>query len=59
MSGRKLVNISVHDIVPNENQPRKTFDQYELTLLCESIKENGVLQPLEPDAGRLLPEVCL
>lgn len=46
MSGGKLVNISVHDIVPNENQPRKTFDQYELTLLCESIKENGVLQPL-------------
>lgn len=46
MSSGKLVNISVHDIIPNENQPRKNFDEYELSLLCESIKENGVLQPL-------------
>lgn len=46
MSSGKLVNINVHDIIPNENQPRKNFDEYELSLLCESIKENGVLQPL-------------
>lgn len=46
MSSGKLVNISVNDIIPNENQPRKNFDEYELSLLCESIKENGVLQPL-------------
>ncbi|MBQ5911434.1 MAG: ParB/RepB/Spo0J family partition protein [Clostridia bacterium] len=46
MLGDKLVNIKVADIIPNENQPRKTFDPYELSLLCESIKENGVLEPL-------------
>jgi len=42
----KLVNIKPDDIIPNPDQPRKTFDHYELGKLCESIKENGLLQPL-------------
>ena len=42
----KLINLKVEDIIPNENQPRKTFDEYELIRLKDSIKENGVLQPL-------------
>ena len=42
----KLIHLKVNDIIPNENQPRKTFDEYELNLLKDSIKENGVLQPL-------------
>lgn len=46
MTSGKLLNIKVDEIIPNENQPRKTFDEYELSRLRDSIKENGVLQPL-------------
>ncbi|MBQ5910861.1 MAG: ParB/RepB/Spo0J family partition protein [Clostridia bacterium] len=46
MPADKLISLKVTDIIPNENQPRKNFDTYELSLLCESIKENGILQPL-------------
>lgn len=37
---------SVTQIVPNKHQPRLMFDQDELTELAESIKENGIIQPL-------------
>ena len=46
MLSGKLININVNDIIPNENQPRKNFDEYELSLLKDSVKENGILQPL-------------
>lgn len=46
MTDGKLLSLKVVDIIPNENQPRKTFDEYELSLLKDSIKENGILQPL-------------
>ncbi len=46
MTDGKLISLKVTDITPNENQPRKTFDEYELSLLKDSIKENGILQPL-------------
>jgi ParB family chromosome partitioning protein len=38
--------IPVDSIEVNPNQPRKTFDEDELTSLGESIKHHGVLQPL-------------
>lgn len=34
------------DITPNENQPRKFFDTYELQSLADSIATNGIIQPL-------------
>ncbi len=34
------------DIEPDANQPRKYFDDYELSLLTDSIKQNGIIQPL-------------
>ncbi|MEE1197946.1 MAG: ParB/RepB/Spo0J family partition protein [Acutalibacteraceae bacterium] len=34
------------DIDPDCNQPRKHFDEYELSLLTDSIKQNGIIQPL-------------
>lgn len=34
------------DIIPNENQPRKFFDTYELQSLADSIATNGIIQPL-------------
>ena len=43
---KRLVNIKTEDIVPNPNQPRKTFDEYELNKLAESIKQNGIIVPL-------------
>lgn len=40
------VKIKITSIVPNSNQPRKTFDQAALEELAESIKQYGVLTPL-------------
>ena len=34
------------ELLPNPNQPRRQFDQRELEGLAESIRENGILQPL-------------
>lgn len=42
----ELRQVPVTAIVANPAQPRKTFDADELSALSESIKQNGVLQPL-------------
>lgn len=38
--------IPISNIEPNKNQPRKNFDEKELEELADSIKQNGILQPL-------------
>lgn len=38
--------LSVSEIVRNPNQPRKTFDEDKLAELADSIRQNGVLQPI-------------
>ena len=38
--------IPQEQIVPNPNQPRKRFDYDELEGLAESIRQNGILQPI-------------
>ena len=38
--------IPIESIVPNPNQPRRTFDQEALAELAASIGEHGILQPL-------------
>jgi ParB family chromosome partitioning protein len=38
--------VSLSRIAPNPNQPRKTFPEGELATLAESIREQGILQPL-------------
>ncbi len=38
--------LSINEIVPNKDQPRKTFDEGTLTELADSIRQHGVLQPL-------------
>ena len=38
--------LAVNDIIPNRDQPRKTFDEAALEELAESIKQHGILQPL-------------
>ena len=36
----------IESLKPNPDQPRKLFDQAELTELAESIRDKGVLQPI-------------
>jgi ParB family chromosome partitioning protein len=43
---REIRNIPIANIKPNPFQPRKVFKDEELKELAESIKENGVLQPI-------------
>lgn len=44
--GGQILLIPHEDIIPNRNQPRKRFDCDELEGLAESIRRNGILQPL-------------
>ena len=41
-----IVDIPVYNIVPNPSQPRQSFDYDSLYGLAESIKSNGIIQPL-------------
>jgi ParB family chromosome partitioning protein len=53
----QIQEIDLNQISPNPYQPRKNFDKEALSELSESIKRNGLLQPivvLERDEGYLL-----
>jgi len=43
---RYMLNIDINLIVANKNQPRKIFEEKEIQNLSESIKENGIIQPI-------------
>ena len=43
---KTLLYCGIEEIVPNRSQPRKHFDESKLQELAESIKANGVLEPL-------------
>lgn len=43
---KRIWSISVDKIVPGQFQPRKKFDKEPLAELAQSIKENGILQPI-------------
>lgn len=43
---KEIVKIKINKIVPNKNQPRLDFFDDSLKGLAESIKENGLLQPV-------------
>lgn len=45
-SSAEIYNIPQDLIEPNPNQPRKRFDFDELESLAQSIRENGILQPI-------------
>ena len=49
-------DIQIKLIIPNPDQPRKTFDKEALKELADSIKEQGVIQPiiLEESGGRYI-----
>lgn len=46
ISGGKILMIPQAEIYPNPNQPRTYFDYTELEGLAQSIRENGMLQPI-------------
>jgi ParB family transcriptional regulator, chromosome partitioning protein len=45
-AGDRVRYIKTFDIMPNENQPRKTFDEDKIQDLANSILEHGVIQPI-------------
>ncbi len=48
---KDIITIELKNIYPNQDQPRKVFDEEKIKILSESIKNYGVLQPivLKPD----------
>lgn len=48
---KEIVRLDLKKVYPNEAQPRKVFDEEKIKILCESIKNYGVLQPIvvKPD----------
>lgn len=42
----KLTTLSIHEIEPNKEQPRKDFDEEALNELADSISVHGLLQPI-------------
>jgi hypothetical protein len=42
----KVIEIELSRIVPNPDQPRKTFDPVSLKELAQSIEQHGLLQPV-------------
>ena len=51
IDSKDIVTIDLSKVYPNESQPRKVFDEAKIQVLCESIKNYGVLQPIvvKPD----------
>lgn len=45
-NSNNLVNISLSRIVRDKNQPRKTFDDKTIEELANSIKEQGIINPI-------------
>ncbi|MDD6213866.1 MAG: ParB/RepB/Spo0J family partition protein [Firmicutes bacterium] len=41
-----VIEVKLTDVIPNKNQPRKTFDEEKLQILSDSIKEHGIIQPI-------------
>ena len=41
-----ITSVSISLIEPNRNQPRTQFDDEKISELSQSIKQNGVIQPI-------------
>lgn len=42
----QIVMLAISDLTPNKSQPRKEFGNEALISLAESIRENGIMQPV-------------
>ncbi len=54
-----LIHIPIDCLVPNPLQPRRIFDKEELVKLAESIKQNGIIQPICVRRRENTPEINL
>ena len=45
-SNSSVSTLSINEVEPNRDQPRKLFDEKALEELSNSIKQNGIIQPL-------------
>lgn len=45
-SEKSILTLSVNEVEPNREQPRKEFDEKALSELSKSIGKNGVIQPI-------------
>jgi len=43
---KTILFCGIEEVIPNQSQPRKHFDESKLQELAESIKEKGILEPL-------------
>lgn len=41
-----VMEVKITDVIPNKNQPRKSFDEDKLDALADSIREHGIVQPI-------------
>ena len=46
ISEKEADEVNIEDVIPNPDQPRTNFKKEELEELAESIKKNGLLQPI-------------
>ena len=57
LTGGSTTGVSIEDIYPNPNQPRKSFDENAMNDLTNSIREHGIISPIvvnrQPD-GRYM-----
>lgn len=44
--GRTIVNLDITSVIPNPRQPRSSFNKDSLQELSDSIKEQGVIEPI-------------
>ena len=44
--GLNIQEISIGELDPNPDQPRQTFNEETISQLADSIRDQGVLQPL-------------
>lgn len=45
-NGDSVSYLDINSIMPNANQPRKTFDPERISELANSIREHGIIQPI-------------
>ena len=45
-SKNSVVNLKIIDVQPNAEQPRRYFDEEKMNALADSIKANGIIQPI-------------
>jgi len=46
LDNKAVIELKINDVEPNNEQPRKHFNDEKLSQLSESIKQYGIVQPL-------------